>query len=173
MFCQPPVWYFRFQDILTYGSVAGGFVFGEDGGEHEAYLQSKVTNNMVGGQIGMLANYSLTPRWGTFALPKVGVFGNQIYVTNRLYTGDGFTTFNIHAHKAVVSMMAELDLGTYYWISQHCQLFAGWRVLGLSHVGLADNQFLPFLADSAGFAAAKANGDLILTGAFGGVAFTF
>ena len=40
-------------------------------------------------------------------------------------------------------------------------------------MALGDNQFLPYLADNAGFGQVKANGDLILTGGFAGLAFTF
>ncbi len=43
-------------------------------------------------------------------------------------------------------------------------------VVGIANLALADNQFLPFLADTAGFAQVKQNGGMILHGAFSGVA---
>ena len=46
-------------------------------------------------------------------------------------------------------------------------------MVGLSNVALADNQFLPYIADSAGFQRVKPNGDVILTGAFAGFSFMF
>ena len=58
-------------------------------------------------------------------------------------------------------------------MTPNCQLYLGWRVIGVSHVALADNQFLPYIADSAGFQRVKSNGDVILTGAFAGFSFTF
>jgi hypothetical protein len=165
--------YFRFQDILTYGSAAGAFNFGDAGGTQEAYLQSNVTNNLYGGQIGTLLNFAVTPTIGLFVLPKAGLFGNQINITNSLYGGNGATAFNYHTSQCVCSLMGELDSGAYWWMTPNCQLFFGWRVIGVSNVALADNQFLPYIADSAGFRSVKSNGDLILTGGFGGVAWTF
>lgn len=165
--------YFRFQETLQFGSVAFGDAFGSNGGANEAYLQSTVTNNLYGVQIGMLANFAISPKCGAFITPKVGVYGNSIVSRNRLYTGDGFSTFDIHGQKTAFSMLAEIDLGTYYWLSQNCQVFAGWRVVGVSQVALGDNQFLPYLADNAGYGLIKSNGDLILTGGFAGLAFTF
>ncbi len=58
-------------------------------------------------------------------------------------------------------------------MSPNCQLFFGWRVIGVSNVALADNQFLPYIADSAGFQRVKSNGDVILTGAFAGFSVMF
>jgi hypothetical protein len=165
--------YFRFQEALTFGSVAFGDTFGQNGGADEAYLRTQVTNNLFGAQIGLLANWSVTQRCGFYALPKMGVFGNNITARNQLYTGDGYSQFDIHSTKNALSLLGELDLGTYFWLSPNCQLFAGWRVIGVSQVALGDNQILPYLADTAGYGTIKANGDLILTGGFAGLAFTF
>jgi hypothetical protein len=165
--------YFRFQDILTYGSVLTGFNWNSNGGQDAAYLQSNVTNNLFGGQIGTLLSVSITPRFGVFALPKAGVFGNQINITNQLYLGDGTSIFNYHASQTVCSLMGELDAGFYWWACPNVQFFAGWRVIGVTNVALADNQFLPYMQDAAGFQTVKSNGDLILTGGFAGMAFVF
>jgi hypothetical protein len=165
--------YFRFQDNLTYGSASGGYNFGDQGGAQEAYIQSNVTNNLFGGQIGTLLNFAVTPTWGLYAIPKFGVFGNQINITNRSFTGDGASFYNIHASGTVGSLMGELDTGAYWWVTPNCQAYLGWRVIGLSQVALADNQFLPYFADAAGFATVKSNGDMILTGGFAGFSFMF
>jgi hypothetical protein len=165
--------YFRFQETLTFGSVAFGDTFGSNGGANEAYLRTQVTNNLFGAQIGVLANFAISPKFGAYVQPKVGAFGNGITANNQLYTGDGFSNFNIQSYKTAFSLLAEVDLGTYYWLTQNCQVFAGWRVIGVSNIALGDNQFLPYLADTAGYGTIKANGDLILTGGFAGLAFTF
>ncbi|HTU26570.1 MAG TPA: BBP7 family outer membrane beta-barrel protein, partial [Pirellulales bacterium] len=173
--------YFRFQDTLTYGSASNSFNFGDDGGAQAAYLQSNVTNNLFGGQIGTLLNFAITPTWGLYAIPKAGVFGNQINITNQLYSGNGAVAydrvsgqlFNYHASQVGCSLLGEFDAGAYWWMTPNCQLYAGWRVIGVSQVALADNQFLPYIADYAGFQTVKANGDLILTGAFAGLSFAF
>ncbi len=165
--------YFRFQDVVTYGSVRDTYYFGQDGGIYDAYIQSNCTNNLFGGQIGTLLNFAVTPTWGLYAIPKFGVFGNQINIANSYYGGNGAVAYDIHASGTVCSLMGELDSGAYWWMTPNCQLYAGWRVVGLSNVALADNQFLPYLADSAGFATVKSNGDVILTGAFAGFSVLF
>lgn len=166
--------YFRFQDILTYGSAKDpSGDFNANGGADAAYQQSNVTNNLFGGQIGTLLNFAITPTFGVFALPKAGLFGNQINITNSMYTGNGIYGYNYHASQTVCSLLGELDTGAYWWMTPNCQLFFGWRVIGVSNVALADNQFLPYAQDAAGFQSVKSNGDLILTGGFGGLAFTF
>ena len=118
-------------------------------------------------------NFNFGDAWGAYILPKVGLYGNGINGRNQLYTGDGFSDMDIHCSKTALAMLAEVDLGTYYWLTQNCQVFIGWRVLAVSQVALGDNQFLPYLADTAGYGLVKANGDLILTGGFAGLAFTF
>jgi hypothetical protein len=138
-----------------------------------------VTNNLFGGQIGTLLNFAITPTWGLYAIPKAGVFGNQINITNSLYGGNGayanngISNFNYHASQTVCSLLGEFDAGGYWWMTPNCQLYAGWRVIGATHVALADNQFLPYIVDSAGFQTVKSNGDMILTGAFAGFSFMF
>ncbi len=101
------------------------------------------------------------------------MFGNQINIHNSMYGGNGVYAFNLQANQTVCSLMGELDTGVYWWMCPNAQLFFGWRVIGLSNVALADNQFLPYAADTAGWQSVKSNGEVILTGGFGGVAFAF
>jgi hypothetical protein len=166
--------YFRFQDVLTYGSAKDpSGDFNAAGGADAAYLQSNCTNNLFGAQIGTLLNFAVTPRFGLFVLPKAGVFGNQINITNTCYTGQNLYAFNLHASQTVCSLLGELDSGAYWWMGPNAQLFFGWRVIGVSNVALADNQFLQYLGDTKGYQTVKSNGEVILTGGFGGVAFAF
>ncbi len=85
----------------------------------------------------------------------------------------GSYAFNLHASQTVCSLLGELDSGAYWWLGPNAQLFFGWRVIGVSNVALADNQFPQYVADTKGWETVKPNGDLILTGGFGGVAFAF
>ena len=70
-----------------------------------------MTNNLFGGQIGTLLNFAVTPQFGLFALPKGGVFGNQINITNTFTSARTIHAFNHHASQTVCSLLGELDTG--------------------------------------------------------------
>jgi hypothetical protein len=167
--------YFRFAENLTYGSVAFGHNFGDNGGADEAYLSFKCVNNLFGGQLGAVFNYALTDRFGLFFIPKAGIFGNQMNCQTLLYSGDQVNnpTYNIAANKSDVSFLGELDSGFNWAWTDNLRLYFGYRVVGIANLALADNQFLPFLADTAGFAQVKQNGGMILHGALAGFVWTF
>lgn len=165
--------YFRFDERLTYGSVAFGQNFGDAGGAFEAYLSNRSVNNLYGFQVGSLINYDITQRIGVFVIPKAGIYTNQMNGNTRLYSGDGVEGFNISAHKSDIAFLGELDSGFSYALTPNVRAYLGYRVIGVANLALADNQFLPYLADSAGFAQVKQNGGLILHGAMGGVAWAF
>ena len=69
--------------------------------------------------------------------------------------------------------MGEIDTGLSYSFWNNWRAFIGYRVVGVANVALADNQFLPFLADTQGFSEVKQNGSLILHGTFMGVGWLF
>ncbi len=165
--------YFRFDERLTYGSVAFGHSFGDNGGADEAYLSFRTTNNLFGAQVGALLNYSITQRFGAFFVPKVGVFGNQMNSHTTLLSGNGLQGFDIYGHKSDVSLLGELDAGLNYALLPNLWVFGGYRVVGVTNLALADNQFLPYLADTAGFAQVKQSGSLILHGALFGIAYLY
>lgn len=167
--------YLRFTDSLVYGSVQQGFNFGDNGGANEAYMKFQCVNNLFGPQIGAVMNYQPWQRFGIFFIPKAGVFGNQMNCLMQLYTGDSVNnpTYNILSHKTDVSFVGEIDTGFSYAFASNWRAFIGYRVVGIANVALADNQFLPFLADTQGFAQVKQNGGLILHGAFFGLGWVF
>ena len=81
----------------------------------------------------------------------------------------GNPTYNIHAPCSDITFLGELDAGFDWAITANWRAFLGYRVIGLANVALADNQYLPFLADTQGFSQMKQNGDLILHGILGRV----
>lgn len=167
--------FFRFDETLRFESVQGGVEFGQNGGANEVALQSRCVNNLVGFQIGSRIDYNVWGNFGIYALPKFGIYGNGASARNVLYTGDGFTQFDIAGSRTDFSTIAQLDLGGTYTFGKCCnwRAFAGYRVMGITNVALADNQFLPFLADAAGFADVKTNGSLILHGGYTGLEYRF
>jgi hypothetical protein len=174
--------YFRFDERLTYGSVGFGSDWGDNNGADEAYLRFRTANNLFGVQIGALLNYAVCPRFGVFFIPKVGIFGNQMNSRTTLESGNGILgnisnpgpqPFDIYGHKSDVSMMGELDFGLNYAITPNWWIFGGYRVLGVTNLALADNQFLPYLADAQGYREIKQSGSLILHGGLFGVAYLY
>lgn len=172
--------YFRFDERLTYGSAINEF--GDNGGADEAYLRFRTANNLFGAQIGALLNYQVCPRVGVFFIPKVGIFGNQMNSRTTLESGNGIIgtindpgpqPFDIYGHKSDVSLLGELDFGLNYAILPNLWVFGGYRVLGINNLALADNQFLPYLADAQGYREIKQSGSLILHGGLFGMAFLY
>lgn len=162
--------YFKFDDSLIFGSVAGGFEFGQDPSE-QAYISSRAVNNMVGFQIGGRSDFYVTQKLSVFGTPKIGIYGNSINVRNRFYLGDGTEGFDITARSTDVSFLASIDLGVAYQFSSHWRAFVGYRALAVTQVALADNQYLPYLAATNDFGDAKTNGSLILHGGMAGLEF--
>jgi hypothetical protein len=169
--------YLQFNERLSFGALSGAApansTFGVNGGADEAYLNFRTTNNLFGGQIGMIANVPLTQRLGFFIIPKGGIFCNSMTCNAHLFSGDGMQGFNINSTKSDVSFLGEIDTGMNWAITPNFRAYLGYRVIGIANLALADNQFLPFLADQQGFAQIKQNGDVILHGGFAGAAWTF
>ena len=165
--------YFRFDERLSYGAAAAGTEFGDNGGADSAFLNFRTTNNLYGGQVGGLFNYNVTQRFSMFIVPKAGIYANQMTGRTLLFTGDGQFGYDIPAHKNDVAFLGEIDTGFSYALTPSLRAFIGYRVVGVANVALADNQFLPFLADTQGFSELKQNGALILHGAFMGVGWFF
>jgi hypothetical protein len=163
--------YFRFDERLTFQGLAGGGDW--DNGSDWAALQNRMVNNLYGFQVGTYANYMLLERFGWFIGPKVGLYANQMNGRTLLSDGNGNVAYDIEAHKSDFSMLAEIDTGfTYFW-RPNVFTYIGYRVVGVSNIALADNQYLPFLADEQGFGQVKENGSLILHGVMLGGGFTF
>lgn len=165
--------YFRFRDQLVFGAVHEGFEFGSDGGVNEAYLDVAMANNLIGPQIGALANWELTERCGFILFPRVGVFANQINQHFQLYRGDGLTSIDIASTKTVGSLLAQIDIGVNYFFTPNWSVYVGYRVVAVSGVGLSDAQIPPFLIDTPEIRAIDSNGDLILQGGTAGMIWRY
>ena len=172
--------YFRFDESVIFGSVAGdaaitpgGAEFGNNGGVDEAYLDIRCENNLVGFQVGARGDYYCTDDVSLFLAPKLGVYGNEINSRSRLYTGSGISAFDIESNEDDFSFLAQVDLGASYQFAPHWRLFGGYRAIAVSGIALADNQFPAFIAAADEFADIDTNGDLILHGAFLGLELNY
>lgn len=164
--------YFRFQDGLIFGGVNADN-FSDAGGAYAAYLNTGVTNNLVGFQLGTRIDYFVLPRVRLYAMPIIGFFGNEVSMREHLYSGDGAQGFDVFAKRSTVSTLGQLDLGAGYQITPRFALFAAYRLIGVTRVGLADNQIPAFWADQQGMQHIKTNGDLILHGVMMGGMWNF
>ena len=173
MGCLAGVRYFRFNEDLLFGSAAGGSTFTTNGGADAAYLDTNVISNLVGFQIGARSNWWITPLWSIYWQPMVGIFGNHMQQQMRLYRGDGVVGFDLNSTGNDVSFLGQLDLGVQRRIGRYCSLYAGYRVLGISGIALADNQIPPFLIDAPVIRDIDSNGDLILHGGVFGLMWNY
>ena len=171
--------FFRFDESLVFGSVAGanavnpGAEFGNNGGEDEAYLDIRCENNLIGFQIGLRGDYFITDNFGLFALPKLGLYANEINSRARLYSGDGVEAFDIRSNENDFTMLASIDLGIEYQISSGWKAYAAYRAVAVSGIALSDDQFPAFIAAADELADIDTNGDLLLHGAVLGLEYRY
>lgn len=164
--------FFRFTDNLLFGSVNSPN-FSDDGGAFAGYLNTGVTNSLVGFQIGTRVDYFVLPRVRLYAMPKFGLYGNLVNMREHLYSGDGLQGFDVLAQRSTVSTLGQIDVGAGYQITPRFSAYAAYRLMGVTRVGLADNQIPPFLADQQSMQNIKTNGDLILHGVLIGGMYNF
>lgn len=158
--------YFRFAEDLTFGSSAFGHDL--DDPANSAYYQISTSNNLFGAQLGAAINLIMTQRLTMFAVPKVGLFGNQMNKAESLYSGltpDVPAAFDTE-HKSDFSVLGELDAGLSWAFYDNWTLTGGYRVVSVSNLALADNQF-------GSYGLFRQNGSLILQGIFFGLGWQF
>lgn len=162
--------WFQFDESLLFTSVAGQTLApGGLGGANpvagqEAQLRVRDLNNLFGFQVGSRLDYFILPRMSIYALPKFGVFGNHIDQHTTLYSSNGGFGFDLTSQKDTISLLGQLDIGTQWQINQRWSVFGAYRVVGISGIALADNQFRPYLVDTPGWADISRNGSLLLHG---------
>ena len=182
--------YFRFDEQLKIGalqqSVTGDPVhyWGEDGGQYEAYLNDSIKNSLVGFQFALSAVYPVAPAFRLFVSPKFGIYNNHIENRFSGYRGDGQLfapatgsgvpgSFPVSASTDALAFLTEVNLGVDWNFAPRWTAFAGYRVMWATGIGLADNQYIPYVVDIPGHQHIETNGELVLHGAFAGLTFCF
>jgi hypothetical protein len=160
--------YFRFDETLTFGSAP-----------QNGFLRNHVLNNLFGCQVGGDIGYNLGSNFRLYAMPKAGLYGNLITNQCDLYAIDPITSvrtdadqFPTHASTSQASLLMQIDVGAEWFFAKNWSLRAGYRVVAVSGVGLADNQMWPYVWD-AGRGEINSNGDLILHGGVVSLGFNF
>lgn len=169
--------FFRFNETLSFASVAGGHHFGDNGGADEAYYDTHVTNSLAGFQLGGRVDWFVLPRWRLYARPMFGIFGNHTTVDANVYSGSGVqgavqnifnpnitSPFRVQSAKNGIAMLGQIDVGTAFQITPRFSAFAAYRVMAFNRMALADNQIPAFLVDQAKIRDIQTNGNLILHG---------
>jgi hypothetical protein len=164
--------YLRFTDDLVFGAVSGSLTVPQINGA-EAYLDTKMVNNLIGVQTGFRGNYFLTRAVSIYAQPVFGLFGNHATSMMHLYDQFGNQGFDNRGALNDVSILGQLDLGTQWFLSPRWSLYCAYRVIGISGVGLADNQIPIYLNDTPAMRDVHTNGSLIVSGLVFGTWFGF
>ncbi|MBX7164881.1 MAG: hypothetical protein K1X74_00910 [Pirellulales bacterium] len=165
--------YFHFDETLRYGSLRPGGTFGGNGGLDEAWMNFGAQNDLFGGQVGARALWAATERLGVFLSPKVGILGNVVEQHTLIYRGDGLTALDLKSTDGQVAVLGELDAGLNYALTPWCSVFGGYRVLGISGIGLADDQIEGNVHFTDEILDVNTNGGLFLHGAFFGMMFNY
>lgn len=163
--------YIRFEDNINFTSTQANGT--------GVSLDTGVTNQLFGWQIGALFTHNCSDRFSWFASPKIGIFGNQVdmYANSYNLAGQVGTfdatgnAFNLSNTKTDVAMVGSLDLGVNYKIGCHWSLTAGYRMVGIAGLGLADDQVPAYLAAEGDWTDIESSGATIFHGAFAGATF--
>jgi hypothetical protein len=181
--------FFRFRDRLIFQAEHGAYC--DDQVTPSPYagdwitLYDQIANNLWGFQIGCNAQYRLCRCLSVFVAPKVGIFDNHMTLDYNLfamgqncyYQGSSPTykplDYPIHSCGDGFSVLSQIDIGLNWQVSCHWEATAGFRLLAITGMGLADNQ-VPFYGnDTLAVANIDKNGSLLLYGAFGGLTYRF
>lgn len=177
--------FIRFTEDTTFGTLSGaGTTWGAGGGALEAYMDDQVANDMMGGQLGLDAQFCLGGTVKLVVAPRVGIFNNHMENHFRLYRGDGVVAtpiaasglpgvYDLSTSKDALAFLGQLDLGVQWNFFCNWSATMGYRLVAISGVGLADHQFTNNLVNNPGMAQIDHNGELILHGAYAGLQYNF
>jgi len=170
--------YFRFQDYLEFGTLAHSGS-GWDDYAHTAYLSDNIVNNLIGAQFGFDAAYRLCDSVRVFITPKVGLYGNYMTSDFEAYTGSGiqghgpYAYFPVNTNRTGLSFLTQIDLGVDWRFAANWSARAGYRVVAITGVGLAEDQFPQYICDTPEIEAVSHYSSLVLHGAFVGLTYNF
>ncbi|MEN6407237.1 MAG: hypothetical protein ABFC77_12295 [Thermoguttaceae bacterium] len=170
--------YFRFDEELTYGSLAGGY--DRNNPANWAYIGDDVTNNLIGVQVGFDIAYNVCEKVRIFLSPEVGVYDNYIQGRFRVETGDGipggsvfYGDYPVSSNRNGLAMLAQIDLGVEWQFARNWSFRGGYRIVGVTGVALADDQFPQYIVDKPEVENIQHYDSLVLHGAFFGLTYNF
>ncbi len=170
--------YFRFQERLTFESLAFD-------GVSDAYFSDQITNDLVGAQFGFDAAYNVGGGLRAFITPKVGIYDNFINSNfdAKAQTGGGAyvdgtgpypgTPFPVHGSSTSISFLTQIDVGADWQFTRNWSARVGYRVVAITGMGLADDQYPQYMCDTPEIANVQHVSCLVLHGAFVGATYNF
>ncbi|MDY0167163.1 MAG: hypothetical protein RBS80_11510 [Thermoguttaceae bacterium] len=172
--------YFRFWEHLTFGTLASPNPLRP--GVNRAFLEDKVSNNLVGFQLGLNMGYHFHPSCRIYAAPKFGIYNNHIdhYFIARLSDGTVGTvvdppgeSFPARSSTNALSFLTQIDVGLDWLITERLSAQIGYRVIVATGMALADHQIPHLVNDIPEIRHIDRNGELVLHGAFAGLTFNY
>ena len=171
--------YFRFQESLTFSSISHD-------ADADAYFKDTINNNLVGVQFGFDAAYNVMNNVRLFITPKIGVYDNFIdsrfEARARSGTGSyvdgtvdvtGYPNFPATGSSSGIAFLTQIDIGADWQFSRNWSARAGYRVVAVTGMGLADEQFPQYMCDTPEMANPQHYSSLVLHGAFLGATYNF
>ena len=155
-----------------------------------ANFEDNVTNNLVGVQFGFDAAYNICNGLRVFITPKVGIYNNFMDSTFHARLDNGTTGVSYykdpvgltiptsyspapHGTENGISFLTQIDVGADYQITRNWSIRAGYRVVAITGMALADDQFPQYMCDIPEMRRIQDSACLVIHGAFAGVTYCF
>lgn len=183
-------WGFGYTLGFRYMNFTDGFLFSGDttdnqidGDATELNYLGQFNNNLFGFQIGSGISYVVSNSLTAYVIGKVGVYDNCVTGLQRVYGTLGNADINngpYTGQDAVVrtasrntfAMSGQIDLGGRWAINQSWSTNFGYRLLGLSGVATAEDNFQTAnFHDVDGMAFLDRNGSLLIHGLYAGATY--
>lgn len=150
-------------------------------GPSDLFYDSNVTNDLYGYQFGGRLLYCLGPRLSANFGGKAGIYGNDVYVEQRIGTsstlayvnGDPTQTIATSDRDVVLAGLGEVDLGLAYRLNSAWTISGGYRMLYATGVATSIGSIANEYYSVSGSASAYADDSLLLHGAYFGTAFNW
>jgi hypothetical protein len=172
--------YFRFQEGLCYSALRQGCADTDPIGT--AFFNDTATNNLVGFQFGFDAAYNVCNGLRLFVTPKVGIYDNMMESVFQAQLADGTKGVSQyygpydpdpHGTKNGLSFLTQIDVGAEWQFTRNWSARVGYRVVAVTGMALADDQFPQYMTDIPEMQRVQTSGSLVLHGAFFGLTYNF
>ncbi len=174
--------WFQFRDSLEYAASSTDAIYGTTADDF--YYRNGVTNDLVGFQLGSLAQWCTGTRFNLFAGTAFGIYGNK--VTADTYAGTTTTAatimstnsfngmpYNYSASQTDIAFLGEGNLGVGVRVCRGWTANLGYRVVGVNGVATAVGQIPRDFSLGNDVNKVYNNNSLILHGLVLGAAYNF
>ncbi len=171
--------WFRLKDSFEFASDADGVLgFGAD----DIYYNVDTKNNLYGYQFGTRLNYCLTSRLMLNFGGKIGIYGNDVSVRQRLGSQKELAFIQEQGNvrrvltdnsDTALSTLGQLDLGAGYRLNNAWTVTGGYRVLSVCGVATAPGSFVQDFSSIDTIGAVNADDCFTLRGAYVGLEFNW